>query len=357
MKTKQLKFRLNLSVFAILAVMFSFYSCNQEEEMAPNNKPEVLSEELDDHVVFLTSTGFEKEEIAFNNERQMFVIGEDVMISKTEVENYIKRDGLTKNGKEQQRRGTYIVSNAYVTNVKYYMDGTVPSSWRTAINDAVAAWNAVNGTKLYMSVVSNSGSANIRVSALADNGAGWVARATLPGSNGAPGSIMEINTYYNSMGAGMKLFAMAHEMGHNIGLLHTNQTDGAIIPGTPTTDANSVMNSFVLEWNGFTYYDQVAVQVLYPEGNTGNVVTVYKDCNYSGAAQGYPVGSYTLSQMQARGTVNDDISSFRVSAGYRIIFYEHDNFQGAGAYATSDISCLLNYDWNDRISSIKVEAF
>ncbi|HYC84935.1 MAG TPA: glycoside hydrolase family 64 protein, partial [Chryseosolibacter sp.] len=43
------------------------------------------------------------------------------------------------------------------------------------------------------------------------------------------------------------------------------------------------------------------------------VTTVYKDCSYSGSAVGLPVGDYTLSAMNARGILNDDISSLRVS--------------------------------------------
>jgi hypothetical protein len=40
---------------------------------------------------------------------------------------------------------------------------------------------------------------------------------------------------------------------------------GIHISGTPTSDPNSVMNSFVLPWNGFTSADVLATQILYPQ--------------------------------------------------------------------------------------------
>lgn len=77
-----------------------------------------------------------------------------------------------------------------------------------------------------------------------------------------------------------------------------------------------------------------------------NVATVYKDCNYGGYAVGLPVGSYTLSQLQARGVLNDDISSLKVSSGYEAILYQHDNFGGDAYLFRGDFSCLVNLTLN-----------
>jgi hypothetical protein len=90
-----------------------------------------------------------------------------------------------------------------------------------------------------------------------------IAQAYYPDYYGNAGKQITINTYYNYLSSSYKVFAMTHEMGHNIGFTHTDGTYGNLIAGTPETDPNSVMNSFVLPWNGFTPYDVTAVTTVY----------------------------------------------------------------------------------------------
>jgi Beta-1,3-glucanase/Carbohydrate binding module (family 6) len=88
---------------------------------------------------------------------------------------------------------------------------------------------------------------------------------------------------------------------------------------------------------------------------TGNAI-VYKDCNYAGYAVGLNVGTYTLSQLQGLGILNDDISSLKVSSGYKVTLFENDNFAGASLVQTADNTCLVGASWNDRATSLKVET-
>lgn len=89
---------------------------------------------------------------------------------------------------------------------------------------------------------------------------------------------------------------------------------------------------------------------------TSGVATVYKDCNYSGNAVGLNTGSYTLSQLNALGILNDDISSLKVNSGYKVTLYKHDNFGGAAIVKTGEDACLVDEGFNDSTSSLKVEA-
>jgi len=84
-------------------------------------------------------------------------------------------------------------------------------------------------------------------------------------------------------------------------------------------------------------------------------VTVYRDIYYSGGSQAYDLGSYTLSQMMAKGTLNDDISSVKIAPGYKVIFYEDDNFRGAAIIDIADDPNFVDDGWNDRVSSMVIE--
>ena len=86
------------------------------------------------------------------------------------------------------------------------------------------------------------------------------------------------------------------------------------------------------------------------------IVTVYRDCNYSGTAVGLLPGSYTLSSLQSLGINNDDISSLRVTSGYQVQLYNDDNFAGTVVTVTADNSCLVANSFNDLTSSLKISA-
>jgi beta-glucanase (GH16 family) len=89
-----------------------------------------------------------------------------------------------------------------------------------------------------------------------------------------------------------------------------------------------------------------------PINPTTGIVTAYKDCNYAGFSGGFDAGDYNLTAMRAKGINDNDISSLRVSRGFKVVMYENDNFSGASTTITSDMGCSA--DWNDRVSSFKV---
>ncbi|SFE09002.1 Por secretion system C-terminal sorting domain-containing protein [Chitinophaga sp. CF118] len=91
------------------------------------------------------------------------------------------------------------------------------------------------------------------------------------------------------------------------------------------------------------------------DSTQSGTAAVYADCNYSGKAVSLPVGNYTLSQLQGLGVVNDDISSVQVKAGYKITLFADNNFTGTSVIKTADDNCLVDDNFNDIVTSIKVE--
>lgn len=118
-------------------------------------------------------------------------------------------------------------------------------------------------------------------------------------------------------------------------------------------------------WPGFTidnggfpakmYVDYVRVYQDAGGTATGPVI-VYKDCNYAGTAVALTEGSYTLAQLQAKGVLNDDISSIKVQSGYKATLYQNDNFTGSTLVKTADDACLVDDSWNDLTTSIVIST-
>lgn len=97
--------------------------------------------------------------------------------------------------------------------------------------------------------------------------------------------------------------------------------------------------------------------------NTASGVTVYRDCNYGGTAVDLAAGTYTLSQLIAKGVINDDISSLKVKSGYEVVLYQNDNFLGSAYLFRGEFACLVSLfvgdqeiNLNDWTSSLVVRT-
>jgi hypothetical protein len=266
---------------AVLCLALIAFSCDQEssdQEVVPTLTTETT---LDKYYTFLEeASGVGRGDIAYDKTTDQFTVSHDMIVDRNTLDQYIDTEAPA-NGRTEQRMHNILLTNAQATNFKYYIQPALTQGWRDAVVGAIAQWNGVGGSKLHLVQVGTQAEANINVFVGAYDAANWVARATLPSGSGK--GTLEINPRFNDMAANQKLFAMAHEMGHNIGFWHTDQTTGTIVPGTPATDPNSVMNSFVLPWNGFTNYDLVAVRYMYPAAG-GSFTTTIQAENYSAMA-------------------------------------------------------------------------
>jgi hypothetical protein len=150
-----------------------------------------------------------------------------------------------------------------------------------------------------------------------------------------------------------------------------NHTDPRLPVGSTYQDPSGRVSVKVLESN----QDRARIQVTFPGGGSGQnvcidgsvvpgtsnppagVAEVFQHCDStSGWRAPLAVGNYTTANLAALGVASNGISSLNVSAGYRVVLYDGDNFTGTSLTLTANDSCLVNDNFNDRTSSIRVEA-
>jgi hypothetical protein len=82
-------------------------------------------------------------------------------------------------------------------------------------------------------------------------------------------------------------------------------------------------------------------------------VIVYDDCDYKGKNQEYRTADkIEIPFFKAEG--NDMLSSLKVPAGYKVILYQDADYKGASKEFTADAKCLMDQQFNDQASSMKI---
>jgi len=328
----------------ILCLLALVTSCTDAVETTQNNSTEITTEQLVSHL----------NEAGFNTEG--YLIQGDIIIVEEDIEfniNELKKDILSPD-RSKQWHHKYTVSPYRIGNIKVKLNSNIPSSWKAATRYAFARWNEISGSKVKFQEVSSGQEITISYTTLSPTST--IARASFPNSSGVEGPTIRINTNYNSMSTSKKRFTMVHELGHCIGMRHINNTesDRVQIRGTSTTDSKSVMNPTVKPWVGFSSGDKTAARNLYPA--SGKYAVLYEHKNYTGRSyvMKYP---YNVNESHLKSAkLNDRISSIRVFGGAKVTMYRNKNYAGDAMLATYGYSNLSDYDFNDRISSVRWKA-
>jgi len=183
----------------------------------------------------------------------------------------------------EQYRTSNLVSSPRTITVLGYTGGSnaLDNTMQTALGWAVDNYNALNiGLTFTLAYGTNYQSYDMVVYKVTGTGGG---SAGFP-SGGDPYQFIQIQSGTSSYGTNVTEHVIAHEMGHSIGMRHTDYFNrslscggsasnegtagvGAInIPGTPTgTDTNSLMQACFssTEDGEFGAYDVIAFEYLY----------------------------------------------------------------------------------------------
>nr|WP_294904851.1 M57 family metalloprotease [uncultured Lacibacter sp.] len=178
---------------------------------------------------------------------------------------------------EEQYRTTNLVSGPRTITVSI-SGNSIPANFSTAINNAIARYNAENLSLTFQRVASG-GDINIKIV----NSRQYIASAGFPSGGNPYGTINYAKTY-TTYGIDFMTTVVAHEIGHCIGFRHTDYMSrqyscggaaynegassvGAVhIPGTPTgPDPNSWMLACLSATTNrpFNNNDKTALNYLY----------------------------------------------------------------------------------------------
>ncbi len=269
------------STLAVLIIVF-IGSCSKQESYLDTNKLDQEhtlkndnKSDLKEYKSIIRTMGFNVDSCQDIGDH--IVVEGHIRFSKDKLDSY--------QPPENKHAITNItLSRSAVSTIKVFVQNSIPfggpDDWRYQLEQAMSHWNNLPNSVIHLSTTTLVQNAHIIVAS--DGGIlsnQTIASSEFPVSNSAPGSsiIINLDALDNiAFSSAQKIYILAHEIGHCIGYRHTNwlvnNESAAIEIGhtIPSVDPNSVMNSgsespSVPSWNGFSVYDQLAADFIYPQ--------------------------------------------------------------------------------------------
>lgn len=292
-----------INFLGCLTFMCLILSCTSDTEISDleNDKLTEISNEYkidqnDPTYKYILYLGFSTNEII--DKGTYYLVSGDIHFGKDE--NY----NVPPKSETRQRQHPNSVT---ISNIRIYLNPSMNSSWRQASIDAISRWNSLNAS---LNLTTTTSLANAHIEILYDTSdpdlsldPNMFGLGDWPSTSGLPGDKIWINPDFNSsyycgksITQAMRISNVQHELGHNLGLTHTNQSSfGSLIPGTPSNDSQSVMNGgAACTIDNFSSNDVKAIKYLFP------VVTI--SAGISGPAKAGNYGTYTWTAVVYNGS-------------------------------------------------------
>jgi hypothetical protein len=254
---------------AFLAAAITLASCTKEVNEVESISDETLSQ--------IAALGFSTKDVQKIDEG--YLVEGDIILTDQKLRETPQQSNLRIAEVEQYRTFNTVSASKHPT-ITVSVSGSVSSAFSTAVDNAIARYNAESLT-IKFSRVSSGGKIVIKIV----NTGQYIASAGFPSSTGDPYPEVKYAKKYTTYSDGFMTTVIAHELGHCIGFRHTDYMNrsyscgsggnegqetsgvGAVhIPGTPTgPDAASWMLACLSSSTNrpFNSNDKVALAYIY----------------------------------------------------------------------------------------------
>jgi hypothetical protein len=240
-----------------------------------------VQNENSDNVYFdrIAQLGFDKK--LMEDEGDLVIYDGDIAFQKADFE---KTSGLAK---ATQRMVSSLISTANAGNIRLKIHSSM-SGWTTVIYSAVNAWNASGHSTIHISIVTSSPELTIYADSASACPSGFKNLSSNTCGRGAycvnnnvgPTVSINLDAGYFPDDA-QKIYLITHEIGHTLGLAHTNETEGSYIGTTLVTDNMSVMlGGDCGASKTLSPYDKKALSCLYPAPSSTAFVRYWNPTDY-----------------------------------------------------------------------------